>query len=98
MTARNQSVNRAPRGPFCQSCSMPMQKPEDFGTDAAGFRTNDYCKFCFKAGAFTEPAMTKEQMIDRVQRLLMEKVRMPEEQAKAMANDFVPKLKRWQEK
>ena len=98
MTAKNPSVDRSPRGPFCQSCSMPMEKPDDFGTDAAGFRMNDYCKFCFKAGAFTEPAMTKEQMIERVGRLLVERVRMPEEQAVAMANEFVPKLKRWQGK
>lgn len=29
-------------GPFCQSCGMPMVKPED------------YCNHCFQNGEFTE--------------------------------------------
>jgi len=42
-----------PRGPFCQSCSMPLGTPEDFGTDKAGYRVNDFCRHCFANGAFT---------------------------------------------
>jgi hypothetical protein len=48
-----------PQGPFCQSCGMPMVKPEDFGSNADG-------SFCFQKGKFTEPNLTMEQMIDKV--------------------------------
>ena len=39
----------------CQSCGMPLEKPDDFGTEANGFRINDYCHYCFQNGTFTEP-------------------------------------------
>ena len=32
-----------PRGPFCQSCAMPLRAPEDFGTDQAGFANAGSC-------------------------------------------------------
>ena len=41
-------MGERPNGPFCQSCGMPLVKPEDFGTAADGFRINDYCHFCFE--------------------------------------------------
>jgi len=91
-------ANQMPTGPFCQSCSMPMQKPDDFGTGADGFKQNDYCVYCFKNGAFTEPDITRDQMIDKVAKLMVEKTNMPADQAKAIAKMFIPKLKRWREK
>jgi hypothetical protein len=41
-------LSQQSEGPFCQSCGMPLEKPEDFGTGANGFRINDYCIFVFK--------------------------------------------------
>jgi hypothetical protein len=32
------------------------------GTDAEGMRINDYCVYCFRDGAFTEPNISREQM------------------------------------
>jgi hypothetical protein len=46
-------MGEQPKGPFCQSCSMPLEKPDDFGTGAEGFRVNDYCHYCFDKSAFT---------------------------------------------
>ena len=34
---------------FCQSCGMPMEKPEDFGTSNDGGRNEEYCCYCYKA-------------------------------------------------
>ena len=34
---------RPPPGPFCQSCAMPLQRPEDLGTNADGSRSEEYC-------------------------------------------------------
>ena len=37
----------------CQRCGMmPLEKPEDFGTNADGSRNKDYCCFCYENGAF----------------------------------------------
>lgn len=84
-------------GPFCQSCSMPMSKPEDFGTTADGHRQNDYCAYCYRAGAFITPEMTMPQMIDFCVGVMARQGIMPEEQARAMLTEVVPTLKRWRE-
>lgn len=47
---------------FCQSCGMPMEKEEDFGTERDGSRNEDYCCYCYKDGSFTGD-MTMEDMI-----------------------------------
>jgi len=89
-------LNLPPKGPFCQSCCMPLEKPEDFGTAASGFRINDYCHYCFNNGAFTEPNITMQEMIDKCIGIMAQKGIMPEIQAKALMLEVIPKLKRWQ--
>ena len=74
---------------------MPLAKPEDFGTDAHGFRVNDYCRHCFANGAFTEPQISIQSMIDRCVAVMEQQRIMPEGQARALLTDVVPKLKRW---
>ncbi len=85
-----------PRGPFCQSCSMPLMKPEDFGTGPHGFRINDYCHYCFENGAFTEPNITMQEMIGKCIKIMIEQGIMPEQQARALMSQTIPILKRWQ--
>jgi hypothetical protein len=85
-----------PQGPFCQSCGMPLKRPEDFGTGAAGFRINDYCHFCFENGEFTAPSATVQQMIDKCVAIMSERGIMPEAQARRLMREVIPKLKRWQ--
>ena len=84
-----------PKGPFCQSCGMPLNKPEDFGTDEKGFYINDYCQDCYKNGEFSEPEITKEQMIEKVSPMIAEKMGMSGEEAKKIAGEVIPNLKRW---
>lgn len=88
-------IDEKPTGPFCQSCSMPMAKPEDFGTDNEGFNINDYCCHCFQNGKFTAPDMTLEQMIDLSADCMVKYAKMSEDQAKGIATNFIPMLKRW---
>lgn len=88
-------AGQTPTGPFCQSCSMPLTKPEDFGTDERGMRVNDYCHFCYQNGAFMDPDGTMPEMIDRCVRILTETKAMPEAGARAMLTDVIPRLKRW---
>ena len=48
---------------FCQSCAMPLDKLEDFGTNADGSRNAEYCHFCFVNGKFTNPNIIMEEML-----------------------------------
>jgi hypothetical protein len=82
-------------GPFCQSCSMPLGKPEDFGTDVTGYRVNDYCQFCYTNGAFTQPRITMQEMIDKCVAVMAQQGIMPAEKASALMTEVMPKLKRW---
>ena len=57
-----------PKGPFCQSCGMPLGKdPEGGGTEANGARSAEYCSHCYRAGQFTEPDITASQMVSKVE-------------------------------
>ena len=76
---------------------MPMEKIEDFGTNADGSRNKDYCCFCFKNGDFTSPGLTLEQMINKLVGFA-DKMGMTQAQAREMAQTVIPKLKRWQKR
>ena len=83
------------KGPFCQSCGMPLGRPDDFGTAADGLRVNDYCHFCFQGGSFTEPAITRQAMIDRCADIMARQGIMPRAQASTLMTELIPTLKRW---
>ncbi|MFA5794075.1 MAG: zinc ribbon domain-containing protein [Candidatus Brocadiia bacterium] len=85
-----------PTGPVCQSCAMPMARPEDFGTNTDKTPCQDYCNLCYQNGAFMGPDMTCDQMIDLCTGVLCKKMNMPEPQARDMMKNCIPKLKRWQ--
>jgi hypothetical protein len=78
---------------ICQSCGMPMMKPEDFGTDIGGGKNQEYCTYCFQNGNFTAD-VTLEQMIEKLVPM-HDQMGMTEEEARKMANENLPKLKRW---
>jgi putative zinc ribbon protein len=82
-------------GPFCQSCAMPLDKPEDFGTNEVGYRVNDYCHYCYVKGAFTTPDITLGQMTDLCVDAMVRRSVMPEAKARALMMEVLPKLKRW---
>jgi len=91
-------LSQQSEGPFCQSCGMPLEKPEDFGTGANGFRINDYCHFCFQKGAFTEPNISMQAMVDRCVGIMTQQGIMSEPKAKVVMSKVIPILKRWQKK
>jgi len=83
------------RGPFCQSCGMPLQKASDFGTAVDGLRVNDYCCFCFQDGAFTAPDLTVDAMIERCAEFMGRRGTAPDGATLATMGEFIPSLKRW---
>ncbi|MGG3571579.1 zinc ribbon domain-containing protein [Bacillus gobiensis] len=78
---------------ICQSCSMPMSS-EVFGTEQTGEKTNEYCKYCYENGTFTQPDTTMEEMIEIcVPHMIGEG--MPEQQARSILKEVLPALSRW---
>lgn len=94
--AREVIIMENSKGAICQSCGMPMQKEEDFGTNADGSKNREYCNFCFRGGKFVDEGITVEQKIDKVVEIAKTKMNMPEGKARETANNNIPKLKRWQ--
>lgn len=81
---------------ICQSCAMPLQNPEDFGTNKDGSKNEDYCVYCYKDGAFVDESITMEKMIDFCAPMCAKEGVYPDEKtARDDMNSYFPKLKRW---
>ena len=82
----------------CQSCYMPMNKPEDFGKEADGSPSSDYCVHCYQEGDFTWKP-TFEEYVESNIRFWREdgESENAEDDAKARARimEVFPTLKRW---
>ena len=84
---------------FCQSCGMPLQKPEEFGTNQDGSKNEEYCCYCYTNGAFTSDC-TMDEMIEHCVQFLCEfnkenGVDFTKEEAVVQMKQFFPALKRW---
>ena len=86
------------KGVFCQSCAMPLEKPDLFGTNADGTQSTEYCTYCFQNGKFTEPTITLTQMIEKCVVIMTQRKIMSEHQAKELMSKTIPMLKRWRSK
>lgn len=80
---------------FCQSCAMPIDAPGLAGTEADGSASQDYCKYCYQSGQFTDPNIGLEEMKTKIRGIM---------EAQYMSNDTVnrtlallPQLKRWRQ-
>lgn len=83
-----------PKGPYCQSCGMPLSKDErSGGTEADGRKSTQYCSHCYVLGRFKEPDLTAEQMMEKVQ-AKMKQMYIPGFLAKSLTKD-IPSLARW---
>ena len=78
---------------FCQSCAMPLNNPEEYGTEANGSKNEEYCKYCYADGAFTTDC-TMEEMIETCLPFMVESG-MKKEEALEMMQAYFPTLKRW---
>jgi len=80
---------------ICQRCGMPMEKPEDFSTNADGSKNEDYCCYCYENGAFFYPEATMEDVIEGCLPHVVPDVFPNEATAKAAMNEHFPTLKCW---
>ena len=84
-----------PRGPFCQSCGMPMDCAGKFGTNADGAACAEYCVHCYQKGAFTWPDATLERMVAVSAQKMAQATGFALEQARVQVSTSLPTLKRW---
>jgi len=94
-TAAAAETPAAPAGPCCQSCGAPLDAEEKFGKNADGSTNSDYCVFCFNNGAFRDPQMTLDRMVEFVAGAMSQKTGIGIEAAKIQASTLLPTLKRW---
>ena len=83
---------------FCQSCGMPLS-PEVLGTNADGSKSDEYCIYCYKDGAFTGD-FTMDQMIEFCSKFVDEFNKntgksLTREEYKVELRKYFPTLKRW---
>lgn len=76
---------------------MPMRSESDFGTNSNGSRNNEYCRFCFRKGKFSDEGITMEEKISKNVEIA-KRMGMPEDKARKMAESTIPGLKRWSRK
>ena len=79
---------------ICQSCGMPLQKEEDFGTHSNGSKSEEYCFHCFQNGKFLDEGITLEEKINKNVKFAVQ-MGMSEAEARKLASEVLPKLKRW---
>ena len=80
--------------PNCQSCYMPMGKPEDFGTESCGGPSQDYCVHCYQKGQFTDNQNFAEAVESNIP-FWKEDGDKSDDEARARIMEVFPKLKRW---
>ncbi|UHA76110.1 effector binding domain-containing protein [Paenibacillus sp. 481] len=79
----------------CQSCGMPLVSEDVLGTDHEQRNVADYCKYCFANGAFTQPSMTMNDMVEYCVPILVAEG-MDAQTARATMLACLPNLARWQ--
>ena len=73
---------------------MPLRNRGDFGTNANGTKSNEYCFHCFQNGKFLDEGTTLKEKIEKNVGFAVQ-MGMPEAKAREMASSVLPKLKRW---
>ncbi|MCL2856593.1 MAG: zinc ribbon domain-containing protein [Oscillospiraceae bacterium] len=79
---------------LCQSCGAPMENTE-YGTEADGSKSVDYCKSCYDNGAFANSNCTLEEMVELVAAIMVKDFGFSPEDAKKQCSEGIPTLKRW---
>lgn len=81
----------------CQSCGMPLNKNNQ-GTDDDQNLSEEYCHFCYEEGEFLIPNLTLDNQIERLAEMAIENMKMTEKEARSLAEEVLPGLKRWKGK
>ena len=78
---------------YCQSCGMPVTRPELMGTEKDSSKSTIYCIYCYRDGEFYKPDMTIEEMKEHVRGELLKSRESEAVISKAIKR--LPHLSRW---
>lgn len=78
---------------ICQSCSMPIEAENLFGTNKDGSLNKDYCIYCYKDGKFIHDVSLEQYIEMNVQ--FASQAKMTEAEMRAHCEKVFPTLKRW---
>jgi AraC family transcriptional regulator len=81
------------QAPLCQSCAMPMDAPEKFGTEADGSQNADYCCHCWKKGKFAYTSTLAQAVESNIP--WWKEDGESDDDARAKIMEVFPTLKRW---
>lgn len=77
---------------------MPLDKdPNKGGTNADNSKSDKYCSFCFKDGVFFDEGISLKEKIEKNILIAVERMNIPESQARQMAESILPNLERWKQ-
>jgi transcriptional regulator with XRE-family HTH domain len=85
--------------PICQSCAALMRDIDNFGTNADGTATTEYCSYCYRNGVFSrersieEMAETNLRFLDRFN--AENGTCYTEDEARKILKTHIASLKRW---
>jgi len=79
---------------ICESCGMPINRLSHFGSRMDGSVHTEYCHYCYRRGAFTDPGISMEEKIKK-NIAMARKMGISLEEAEIMAFSTIPRLKRW---
>ncbi|MDD1728320.1 MAG: zinc ribbon domain-containing protein [Methanospirillum sp.] len=79
----------------CQSCGMPLLSQTDYGTEADGTSSSQYCHYCYQKGAYTDPNATVDQMAEKAGAIMTQMFAMPPDKAKEFSKMQIQNLYRW---
>jgi hypothetical protein len=81
----------------CQSCGMPVDESfANFGTEADGSSSSEFCSFCYQNGEFTNPHQNVDEMVASSVDFMTSNLGFSPAEASELSNKVIRKLKRWQ--
>lgn len=84
---------------YCQSCGMPLDSVEVLGTNKNNSKSEEYCIYCYKDGAFLTDCTMDEMIEESVQHMnesgMLKEQGKTKEEAREFMHHFFPDLKRW---
>ncbi|AWE42246.1 MULTISPECIES: zinc ribbon domain-containing protein [unclassified Actinobaculum] len=85
-----------PPAPNCQSCGMPIPKPEQHGAEADGTLSQDYCAWCYQDGTFVGEE-TMDGLIEFSAPYMAESTGITNDEAISYMTAVLPHLRRWKQ-
>lgn len=79
---------------YCQSCGMMFTAPGQFGHEADGSETKDFCRWCYDNGAYTYET-DMDSMIEECAPRMSEAMGWTLDESVSLLGSILPNLKRW---